>query len=1259
MTALVLLTAACTGPASRTGAAPVATKTVAAGAPLDAPLRSATDIGTRTWEPEHVRFERLSVEHGLSQSTVNCILQDSQGFMWFGTKDGLNRFDGYTFQVYRHDPEDPQSPSHNQVMSIYEDADGALWIGTYGGGLDRFDPQTGLWHHYQHDPNDPDSLSHNNVRFVYGDRDGTLWIATHGGGLDRFDRETEQFTHHKPDSDDRFGLADWLIDSVYEDRAGRLWIGSNNEGLVRFDRSTQRLTHYRHEPEDPQSLSASMLLTGITEDTEGMLWVATFDGLNRFDPQTGRAVRYYHDPNDPQSLSHNIVQALYRDHSGVIWIGTAGGLDRLDPQAETFTRYQNDPGDAHSLSSNLVMSIYEDRAGALWIGTMGGGLSRLGGTLGRFRQYTSDPGDPNSLSNSNVEAVWEDRAGMLWIGTSGGGLNGFNRTTGEWRHFRHDPDDPHSLGDDIVSSILEDRSGRLWVGTALGGLCQLDRGSERCARYLADPNDPNHSLSYSAIRALYEDREGLLWIGTHGDGINVLDPETGHVAHYENDPDEPNSLGNDWVLTLYEDSERNLWIGTRDAGLDRFDRERGRFIHYRHDPSDSESLGSGAVQAVYEGSTGVLWVGTDGGGLSKLDRQRNAFARYTDLDGLPSNSVVGILEDDLGYLWLSTGHGISRLDPRSETFRNYDVRDGLQNSVFIGGASFKSDSGEMFFGGFNGVSVFDPGRIEANPYVPPIVLTALTQDGRDIDLGLPPGSVRELTLRRPNGFFEFEYAALSYTQPEKNRYAYKLEGFDADWNDVGTRRLGSYGNLPAGRYILRIKGSNNDGVWNEEGLTVHVTVVPQFWETWWFWGIASVVLAGGAVGGYRLRVRNIEARSQLLEGLVEERTSQLEAFYLAEEKMHRHLRLDQVLQALVDVAVEVLRADMSAVYVWDGERAKWVMRVARGFSPETMARLTFAQEGGIGRAATAAEPVVVEDALADPIRDTERPEAARAAPDEGIRSFMHLPIQLDGEVFGVFNVSYTTSHAFGKGERRLFLALVRRAALAVENARLYEQAQDLAALEERQRLARDLHDAVTQTLFSTSLIAEVLPRIWELDPDDGHRRLEQVRQGTRSALAEMRTLLLELRPAGLTDADLGDLIRQLGEAVTGRSRVPVIVDVEGAYDPPPSIRIALYRIAQEALNNVAKHAHASQVWVSLRCSPPDGEGRVGTVTLSIRDDGRGFDPELVPPDHLGLGIMRERAEAAGATLTIESRHGRGTEVSVLWAAEEEEEDADG
>jgi nitrate/nitrite-specific signal transduction histidine kinase len=423
----------------------------------------------------------------------------------------------------------------------------------------------------------------------------------------------------------------------------------------------------------------------------------------------------------------------------------------------------------------------------------------------------------------------------------------------------------------------------------------------------------------------------------------------------------------------------------------------------------------------------------------------------------------------------------------------------------------------------------------------------------------------------------------------------------------------------------------------------------------------------------------IAVENARLFGQVGQRMQELEALYHADEKMHRHLHLDQVLQALVDVAVDILQADKSAVLVWSDKactegRDRLRVRVARGFSPEAMAQLSFTHGDGItGQVATHGDLVVVEDVLTDPRREDERPEVLRAVDTEGVRSLMHLPIRIDSGVFGVFNVSFTEPHAFGEHERRLFQALTQRAALAIENAQLYEQTQELAVVEERSRLARELHDAVTQTLFSASLIAEILPALWEGNPQEGRQLLQELRQLSRGALAEMRTLLLELRPAALVEADLDGLLRQLAEALTGREGIPVAVTMEGQVDLPAEVHVALYRIAQEALNNVVKHAQASQVEVSLRCAPffpsdrvrsdfslsrgEEGEPAPSTVEgarveLCIRDNGRGFDPGNVPPDRLGLGIIRERAQAIGAVLEIDSQLGRGTQVKVVWTKDE-------
>ena len=1058
-----------------------------------------------------IRFERIAGEDGLSQNSVLAILQDQRGFMWFGTEGGLNKYDGYQFIVYKHDPDDPSTLSDDFVSSIYEDRDGDLWVGTRN-GLNRFDRATGTFTRYQHDPSAPQSLGGAWVVAIYEDREGTLWVGIEDGGLDQLDRDTDTFTHYRHDpstgsgqaADDPNTLSDDTVTAIYEAASGDLWIATHG-GINRFDRATGIFTHYLHDPGDPQSLSGSEVST-IFEDHQGALWIGTEDGgLNRLvlskDEGIGRSsetfVRYQHDPDDPRSLSHDRVLAVFEDSVGRLWVGTQNGLDLFDRERDQFVHYRHNASDLHSLSSNSIWSIYEDRTGILWFGTYGGGLSKYNRTTDQFALYQHNPDLPNSLSDNMIWSIYQDRSGILWIGTFNGGLNRLDRESGTFTVYRHDPDDPTSLGSDDVRAVLEDREGTLWVGTQGGGLGQFDPGTETFSHYRHDPDDP-HSLSEDRVTVMYQDRAGNLWIGTRAGGLNRLDRATETFTRYQHDPDDASSLSDDRVWAIYEDRSGVLWVGTL-GGINLLDVATGRFTHYVHDPDDPQSLSNDQAFSFYEDPTGAVWIGTWGSGLDRFDRATQTFTCYTEKDGLPDNVIYGIEVDSQGFLWMSTNQGLSKFDPRAETFQNYDVRNGLQNNEFNVGAHFTSESGEMFFGGIQGFNGFYPEQVMGNPHVPSIVVTAFSKFNQVVRRDLSPNEHIQLSYR--DNFISFEFAALDYTAPDKNQYAYMLEGQDQDWVYAGTRRHVDYTNLKGGDYVFRVKGSNNDGVWNEEGVAIYLSVTPPIWETWWFRGIVILVLAGSVIGGYRLRIRSIEARSRELERQVEERTAEL---------------------SRTNVLLE--------------------------------------QE----------------------ITERERMEEALA-----------------------------------------------------------QQAAEAAVAAERSRLARDLHDAVSQTLFSASLIAEVLPRIWERYPDEGRRRLEELRQLSRGALAEMRALLLELRPTALVEAELGDLLRQLAEAITGRARVPVAVEVEGECALPPEVKVALYRIAQEALNNVAKHAEASQVNVSLHCEPD-------VVKLQVADDGRGFDPASIPPDHLGVGIMRERAEAIGAMLTVESEIGHGTEVVALW-----------
>jgi signal transduction histidine kinase/ligand-binding sensor domain-containing protein len=1150
-----------------------------------------------------------------------------------------------------------------------------------GGGLDRLNLATGQFTNYS-------SLtdirpSSDWLTTLFCDQDGAVWIGHLAVGLDRFDPKTNRFTRYRHVEDEPRSLSAGAVHAILRDRDGVLWVGTDS-GLNRGDPIGQRFIHYQHVPGKVYSLSGSSV-RAIHQDREGVLWIGTDGGLDRFDHQEERFVHYQHDPQDPHSLSHNSVQAIFEDQEGVLWIGTDDGLNTFDRRRQRFARYQNDPSDPNSLTVNWIWSIYQDREGQVWFGTYSGGVNVYDRFAERFARYGVRPGDPNSLSSNHVWSIYEDREGILWIGTNGRGLDRFDRAQGTVAHFQHDPGDPHSLGHNVVRSIQPDGDGGLWIGTDGGGLDRFEPQTERFIHYRHDPGDP-YSLSHDAIRVLYVDREGVLWIGTNGGGVNRFDPETERFVRYRSDFNQPGALRGDSVWSITEDREGALWFGTAGAGLNKLDRQTGKFTWYEYDSSD-------VMLCIHEDLSGRLWVTTYGNGLYEFDRQTETFSVYREGDGLASNAVYGILEDGDGILWLSTNDGLSRFDPQTGTFRNYDTSDGLQSQEFNSGAYHKSPSGEMFFGGIQGFNAFYPERIrEDNPYVPPVVLTSLTQGGEPLDLGQATSSVQALTLNWPNNYFEFEFAALSFSRPEKNQHAYMLDGFDKDWVQAGTKRFGRYTNLPGGTYTLRIKGSNGEAVWNNEGTAVRVAVVPPFWQTWLFRVIVLVVLVAGAVGIYRQRVKSIEARSRDLEKEVQERTQEIEQRRQVAEGLRDILAvinsnrpLDEVLDHIIDQASQMLGAGATVLHRIERERKLVAIQASSGLPDglEGVRAIPF-DASWADEAILSRQPYIIPDlgqrAIAEEHADHD-PLVKQWLDVTGrfYRSFLAVPLIIEEKVERCIAFYYTEPRAFSEEEIGLAVALADQAALAIENARLHERAKELAVVEERQRLARDLHDAVSQTLFSASLIAETLPELWGISPDEVAELLQKLRQLSRGALAEMRALLMELRPGALAEASLKELLRQLAQAATGREGIPVSASVDEPYHLPSEVRIALYRIAQEALNNVVKHAQASRVEMSLRCAPTlspslagaraadlslpvetslprqparaSAAGDVWWVKLVIRDDGTGFDPDSIAPERLGLGIMRERAEAVGAELDIDSQPGHGTEIVVVWPAD--------
>jgi len=836
-----------------------------------------TSCGGLYAQADDLIFERISLEHGLSQNTVYCMIQDHKGFLWIGTQDGLNKYDGYDFKAYKHDPENPNSLNSSVITSIYEDHSKVLWVGTNNGGLNKFDRETETFIHYRHDPNDPKSLSGSFVSSIYEDRSGGLWIGTRDGGLNKLVLSDNHptFIHYRNESDDPNSLSHNYVNAIAEDQAGSLWIATNGEGLNKLVQektanTPARFIQYKNDLHDPRSLSDN-IVTSLCQDRAGTLWIGTTKGLDKLvanqDGGTPVFIHYMNDRNNPKSLSHNSLSSIYVDHSGTLWIGTTKGLNKFVPgeNAETdaaFSHYENDPTNAGTLSDNNVRTIYEDRSGILWIGTWNGGLNKLDRKRQSFTHYEHNPNALQSLSHNNVRTIYEDRSGVLWIGTRGGGLNRLDRKKKSFKHYKFDANNTKSLSHDYVWSILEDRVGTLWIGTYGGGLNKFDRKKETFTRYMYDPNNPN-GLSHYNVTPIYEDRAGVLWVGTVSGGLNAFDREKGTFKHYKNDHDDPNSLSHNDVWSIFEDREDTLWIGTSGGGLNKFDRVTERFTHYKNDPKDSKSLSNNYVFSIHEDlhNGGMLWLGTWGGGLNRFDRKTGKFVRFREKDGLPNEVVYGILEDDQGNLWLSTNKGISRFNPKNKSFKSYNALDGLQSNEFNAGAYHKNSSGEMFFGGIRGFNAFHPDSVKDNPYIPPIVITAFRKFDETIASDISESVEFELAYK--DKYLTFEFVALDYTHPEKNQYAVMLEGFNSDWIYSGTRRFASYTNLDPGNYVFKVKGSNNDGVWNEQGASIRMIIRPPFWESWWFRLLVATAFVGLLASIYQYRVSHLLAVERL------------------------------------------------------------------------------------------------------------------------------------------------------------------------------------------------------------------------------------------------------------------------------------------------------------------------------------------------------------------------------------------------------------
>ncbi len=838
------------------------------------------------------RFERLTIEQGLSQNTVTAILKDSQGFMWFGTREGLNRFDGVTFRTFTYKPQNSGSISDNYIWSLLEDEQGSIWVGTAGGGLNRFDRTTERFEHFMPRKGDVHSLSDIGVRSLFQDSQGQLWIGTNDGGLNRFDRTNKTFERWQYRASDDNSLSHNRVYDMTEGLPGVLWLATAG-GVSRFDSRSGTFRRFRHQRDDPHSLAHDRV-RAVVKDGQGRLWFGTDGGgLNRLEQDLEHFVRFQHSSR-PASLSSNYVNALFADGDKGLWVGTwGGGLNRFDFATEHFSAETHDPSYRYSLSANLVYSLLQDDAGILWVGTSGGGVNKFDTRTLRFGHHRQSGDRAGGLSDNNVRALLVDSKGTLWAGTRGGGVNRQDKGAKNFSHIAAG-NDSFSLSNAQIYTLFEGSDGDIWIGTAKG-LNRLHRRSGQITRYRHDGKAG--SISDDRVKHIIETEPGIFWIATHGGGLNRFDSHSQKFSAYTHQKGNEQSLSHNILTRLEADGQGKIWLATLGGGLNLFDQKTQRVERFMHDPDDPSSLSNDRVFTLYLDAADRLWVGT-ARGLNLWQPKTRQFKRYLPSDGLAGEVVLAILGDAQGHLWISGNHGLTRFDPQTGRFHRFDDKDGLQSNEFNLNAAYRAPNGHLLFGGINGYNDFDPQAILLDERLVPVQLTGFLLSNQAVAINPAGGDEGGFVLRRAINALEqlvltdkermvsFEFAALDYANPAKNRYAYRLKNFDEDWVYTGAdRRLASYTKLDPGEYVFEVKASNKDGVWNEQGKAIAVVVLPPWYLSWQAllsYGIVGFLLL---FGGYRLRTRALYRRAELLEAKVQQRTETINQLMVQKHRM--------------------------------------------------------------------------------------------------------------------------------------------------------------------------------------------------------------------------------------------------------------------------------------------------------------------------------------------------------------------------------------
>ncbi len=849
--------------------------------------------------------QRYSLEEGLSQQAVNAITQDAEGFMWFGTEDGLNRFDGYEFRQLRHERGNEHSLPAAWIASLLASDDG-LWIGTAGGGVVFRSAQTGM---LESPPVLRDAADLQRIRCVTRDSLGRIWIASRDAGVAIFDPRTGELQRLRHSSTQVNTISDNSIYTILHLRNGEKLVGSVT-GLDRLSATNLDVTRVPL-PAALERSGQALSVRALAETADGMIWVGTDSGLARWDPRNDHWRVFREQEHNITALPDNRVQSLLIDSQGRLWVGMVRGLAWFDAATESFSSYRHDDAESRSLPDDSVISLFEDRGGSLWIGTKFGGLAKWNPRTWSFGHNRASAEE--GFTDRNVTSFTEDKLGRLWVGTFGGGINLLDRNTSHVTAVRHVEGQRGALSDDRVTALLEGTDGDIWVGTMAGGLNRFDPQTLKAEIFVNDPAAPT-SLAAPGVMSLLEvDKQ--LWVGTYSGGISRFDPATRRFDSLRPGPEDGEHLSNGRVTALARDRTGHVWIGTDGGGLNVWDVKTRRLYYYKRDAKKLDSLSADTIYSLLVDDSGNVWIGTRGGGLDHVVNPGDApahlrFANTSEAQGLPNNSVYGLRADGLGNIWMSTNFGMARLDPKTldspnPVIQRFHRLHGLQAEEFNFGAHFRDRSGKLYFGGTAGFNSFYPEMLEFNERPPRVVLTQFLKLNEPGMTGVPEERIDHLSLSHKEDVISFRFAALDYADPHANRYEYRLDGFDENWVRADERRAATYTNLPGGHFVFRVRASNSDGVWSTQDLALPIDVAPPPWLSPWafaaYIALAVLILLAVWYAQQRRIARAAELRAEL-EQQVSDRTYELAARARELEDANRKLEMASYTDTLTGLA---------------------------------------------------------------------------------------------------------------------------------------------------------------------------------------------------------------------------------------------------------------------------------------------------------------------------------------------------------------------